>query len=84
VEIAYVKDRNAIQITDGAKTVDWRFGPRGDIIGVVEGGQVVLWTRSVESRMIQVAFGRLEDQPGSPFKKFIVYDTIGTSPTQAL
>ena len=60
------------------------FGPRGDVVGVVEGSQAVLWTRSVDHRIIQVAFGHLEDEPGSPFKKFSVTDTIGTDPTEAL
>jgi hypothetical protein len=83
VAVKYAKQRNAIQFTDGAKTMEWRFGPRGDVVGVVEGSQAVLWTRSADHRIIQVAFGHLEDEPGSPFKKFSVTDTIGTDPTEA-
>jgi len=44
-----------------------------------------LWTRSPEGRIIQVAFGHLEDGSADGFKKFTVDDTIGTttSPTGA-
>jgi YD repeat-containing protein len=80
IGVEYVRERNAIRITNGSKTVDWRIGPRGDLIGVVLGNEAILWTRSVEGRIIQVAFGHLQDEAGKTTKKFIVDDTIGTAP----
>jgi YD repeat-containing protein len=76
----YVSLRNAIQASDAGRTVDWRLGPRGNLIGVVMGNEAILWTRSVEGRIIQVAFGHLQDEAGKTTKKFIVDDTIGTAP----
>ena len=80
VNVQYVTARNAIRISEGVGAVDWRLGPRGDLIGVVLGNEAILWTRSVEGRIIQVAFGHLQDEAGKTTKKFIVDDTIGTAP----
>jgi len=84
-DVLYMDELNAIRMTDGQKTVDWRFGPGRKPIGVVVGNQATLWTRSPEGRIIQVAFGHLEDGSADGFKKFTVDDTIGTttSPTGA-
>ena len=80
--VAYLENRNAIRISrEGTADVEWRFKPKGKLTGVIMGDDAVLWTRSVEGRIIQMAMGTI--QADGDGMTFVPRETIGTMKSQA-
>jgi hypothetical protein len=74
-----ISGRNALRICiTGGETVEWRFRPGGGVAGVTRGDTAVLWTKSSDGRIIQLAVGRTV--PGPEGHEFVPFVVIGTSP----
>jgi hypothetical protein len=60
VKTAFRPGDNALELSgcDGVTTI-WRLGPRQRVVGVITQGRAVLWTRTSEGRIMQMAIGTL-------------------------
>lgn len=68
-----------LRITDGERNaVDWRFGPKRLLVGVTMNDHAVLWTRSSDGRIIQMALGGIT--PSKNGYEFCPTTLIGTLP----
>jgi hypothetical protein len=51
-------------ISEDGTTREWQFGRDGQAKGVFEGERAVVWTRSADRRIIQMAMGHIESRTG--------------------
>lgn len=59
VRVEYLGRANTIRIISPEGQVDWRFQPNGRLAGVVMGDKAILWTRTSDGRIIQMASGSI-------------------------
>lgn len=73
ISIEYVPQSNAIHTSiTGQPPEHWRFGP---VTGRIASDRAVVWTRSAEGRILQMALGTI--QPTSQGNRFIPHESIG-------
>lgn len=79
VTLKYVSNRSALRISDSDNnTVEWHFGPKDRIAGVTRSDTGILWTRSSEGRIIQMAIGTISPVKGGC--EFAPTVLVGTLP----
>ncbi len=79
VTLKYVSNRSTLRISDSNNnTVEWHFGPKDRIAGVTRSDTGILWTRSSEGRIIQMAVGTISPVNGGC--EFAPTVLVGTLP----
>jgi len=78
VTLEHVPNRNMLRISDFHRdAVEWHFGPRHRIAGVIRSDTGILWTRSSEGRIIHMATGKISlTKDGYEFTPTVLVGTL--------